>query len=47
MDLLPVDVLQPPFCTPTLGYTGSMRMIDEDDVGLIEKPEDIKKITLK
>ena len=34
----------------TLGWTGSMRMIDEDEVGLKEKPEDIrniKKITTK
>ena len=34
----------------TLGLTGSMRMIDEDEVGLKEKPEDtryIKKITSK
>ena len=34
----------------TLGLTGSMRMIDEDEVGLKEKPEDtryMKKITSK
>ena len=34
----------------TLGYTGSMRMIDEDEVGLKQKQEDtryIKKITSK
>ena len=32
-----LDVLRPPLI---LGYTGSMRMIDEDEVGLSEKPED-------
>ena len=33
LDLL--NVLRPPLI---LGYTGSMRMIDEDEVGLKEKP---------
>ena len=45
VDLL--NVLWPPFCTLT---THSMRMIDEDEVGLKEKPEDtrcIEKITSK
>ena len=44
-----MNVLRPPLI---LGYTGSMRMIDEDEVGLTEKPEDtmymyIKKIAWK
>ena len=46
-----LNVLRPPFCTlTTLGYTEYMRMIDEDEVGLKEKPEDtryIKNITSK
>ena len=42
-DLL--NVLRPPFCTPTLGWTRSMRIIDDDEVGLNEKPEDTRYIT--
>ena len=36
--LILLNVLGPPFCTLTLGQTGSMRMIDEDEVGFKEKP---------
>ena len=32
-----LNVLRPPLI---LGYTGSMRMIDADEVGLKERPED-------
>ena len=42
MDLL--NVLRPPSTHSLwLGYTGSMRMIDEDEVGLKEKPEGTSK----
>ena len=33
-----LNVLRSPFCTLTLGETGSMRMIDKDEVGSKEKP---------
>ena len=39
LDLL--NIWRPPVI---LGYTGSTKMIDEDEVGLNEKPEDIMYI---
>ena len=42
IDLDLLNVLRPPFFTLTTHswLTGSMRMIEEDEVGLKEKPED-------
>ena len=39
-----LNVLRSPFCTLTFGQTGSMKIIDEDEVGLKEKTEHTRYI---